>query len=273
MTERARQAWQTHVAQQEIAIALRFSYFGQSGWKSDFSRDKDLLFAPERLTLRLALLESLPLPSLAAQSDRNFHLHVLTAWSMPDWAKGALHEACTTALPGQFTLHPRPTGEARDYLRGFLRRRYGDNRVLQVVLDDDDGLSVDHLATLRQEMAALPPPETPEALRFVSFARGYGLDVTDLATGAFALYRHRYPFINLGLGMSAPAAGMNLYSIRHRLTPREHPHALNLGRRMFIRTLHARNDSRVEITPRWEALPDWRHDADIITRFPWLCRL
>lgn len=266
-------AWAAHVAGQEIAVALRFSYFGLSGWKSDFSRDKALLFADDRLALRLALLESLPLPSLAAQSDRNFHLHVLTAWSLPDWAKQALTEACTRALPGQFTLHPRPMGEARDHLRSFLRRRYGDGRVLQVVLDDDDGLSRDYLAELRQEMALLPPPETPQALRFVSFARGYGLDVSDLASGAFTLYRHRYPFINLGLGLSAPAAGMNIYGIRHRLTPREHPHALNLGARMFVRTLHARNDSRVEVTDRWDPVANWRHDPDVTARFPWLCRL
>ncbi len=266
-------AWAAHVAAQEVVIAMRFSYFGQSGWKSDNSRDKALLFAEDRLALRLALLESLPLPALAAQSDRNFHLHVLTAWAMPDWAKTALAEACNRALPGQFTLAPRPTGEARDHLRAFLRRRYGDARVLQVVLDDDDGLPNDYLAVMRAEMASLPPPESPQALRFVSFARGYGLDVTDLSAGALALYRHRYPFINLGLAMSAPAAGMNIYGIRHRLTPPEHPHVLNLGARMFLRSLHGANDSRVEVTDRWEQVADWRHSPDITRRFPWLCRL
>ena len=47
-------AWAAHVAAQEVVIAMRFSYFGQSGWKSDNSRDKALLFAEDRLALRLA---------------------------------------------------------------------------------------------------------------------------------------------------------------------------------------------------------------------------
>ncbi|NJM83307.1 MAG: hypothetical protein HC844_13180 [Tabrizicola sp.] len=268
------ESWAEHVAHQEIVVAMRFSYFGRSGWQGAASRDKALLFDADRLMLRLSLLESLALPSLAAQTDQHFHLHVLCGWAMPVWAKTALREACASVLPeDRFTVDPQPWGIAQVNLGKFLCRRYGTGRVLQTVLDDDDGLSTDFLATMRQEMAGLPPPAVATDLRFVSFARGFGLDVTDLSTSAITLFALRYPFINLGLSLSAPADGVNIFAIAHRKGPPKHPHVLRRGNRMYVRTIHVRNDSRLAMGQRWEALPDWRDDPEIAERFPWLLRL
>ncbi|WP_177172598.1 glycosyltransferase [Paracoccus alkenifer] len=38
-----------------VVIVTRFSFFGKSGWKSDASRDRELLFQPQRLEQRLRL--------------------------------------------------------------------------------------------------------------------------------------------------------------------------------------------------------------------------
>ena len=268
------EAWADHLASQEILVTMRFSFWGKSGWKSPAAQDRTLLFAKDRLLLRLSLLQSLPLPSLAAQTDQRFHLHVLTAQRLPRWALDAVEEACAEVLaPGQFTLDPRPVGLAAARLREFLKARYGSARILQVVLDDDDGLATDFLATLRQEMARLPPPEGADAVRFLSQSQGFGLDVTDLETSNIALYRLRYPFINLGLALSARADGMNLFSIAHRTTPKLYPHALGRDRRMYVRTIHVQNDSRAAVNPGWQPVPDWRDDPEIAARFPWLLRL
>ena len=267
--------WQDFVAGQEVLIALRFSYFGSSGWKSDFSKDQALLFDPDRLIMRLGLLQSLPLPSLAAQTDQNFHLMILSSYAMPRWAQRSLAEACAEALPkGRYTILPRRAGIAHRHLAQFIAARYPDHAsVLQTVLDDDDGFSNDLIARMRDEMAQLPPLNTPDDLRFVSFSRGYGLDLSSKDAESYALYHHRYPFINLGLAMAGARAGSNILQIRHRKSPLNHPHRLVGGQPMFVRSVHEANDSRVEVTTKWRAVPDWRQDADMRARFPYLPQL
>lgn len=253
---------------------MRFSYFGKSGWQGAAWQDKEKLFETDRLLLRLALLQSLPLPSLAAQTDQNFHLHVLTAHGLPVWAKRALAQACAEVLPkGRFTIDPRRWGLAATQLRGFLRARYGKARILQLVLDDDDGLATDFMANLRVQMQAMDPPESIEAVRFISQSRGYALDVTDLETSAIALYPMRYAFINLGLALSSRADGTNILGIAHRRTPPLHPHVVRKDGRMYVRALHTRNDSRAKVGEKWAAVENWRNDPDILARFPWLARL
>lgn len=268
------ETWADHVAQQEIVVAMRFSFWGKSGWQSASSRDKVLLFDTDRLLLRLSLLQSLALPSLAAQTDQRFHLHVLTAWGLPSWAKAALRDALEETLaPGQFTIDPRRWGIAAAPLKEFLQDRYGTSRILQIVLDDDDGLATDFLKNLRQELALMPPPESADAVRFVSQARGYGVDVTDLDGLESALYHQSNPFINLGLALSSQTERMSIYGIAHRKTPTLHPHVVRDDRPMYVRTVHARNDSRVAVGAHWKPVANWRDSPDIAARFPWLLRL
>lgn len=264
-------AWKDFVAGQEVLVAMRFSYFGNSGWKSDFSKDKALLFAAERLVTRLGLLQSLPLPSLAAQTDQNFHLMVLCSHAMPQWAQQSLADLCAEVLPAEkYTITPRRFGFAHAHLARFIAERYQAGPVLQTVLDDDDGFSTDLIAAIRREMAELPPLADLADMRFVSFCRGYGLDLSGKQPETFALYRHRYPYINLGLTMASNVAGKNLFSIRHRKTPQEHPCRVVEGPPMFVRSVHEVNDSRVEVTQKWKPIADWRADAGVAERFPYL---
>ncbi|MES2435374.1 MAG: glycosyltransferase [Pseudomonadota bacterium] len=271
--------WQDFVARQEVLVALRFSYFGSSGWKSDFSKDKALLFDQDRLIMRLGLLQSLPLPSLAAQTDQNFHLMILSSHAMPRWAQRSLAEICAETLqPGQYTIIPRRFGVAHKHLAQFIAARYPENPeqttpVLQTVLDDDDGFSTDLIATMRREMAELPPLSEAVDLRFVSFSRGYGIDLSSKNAERYGLYHHRYPFINLGLTMAGDRGGRNIFGIRHRKTPLDYPYRLTGGPPMFVRSVHEANDSRVEVSAKWRAVPDWRQDADVRTRFPYLPNL
>lgn len=266
--------WATHVAQTEIVVAMRFSYWGKSGWQSASSKDRDLLFETERLLLRLSLLQSVALPSLAAQTDQHFHLHVLTSWGLPAWAKTALREALEEALtPDQFTVDPRRWSLAASQYRNYLNEKHGNSRTLQVVLDDDDGLSTDFLASLRGEMAQMAPPESISAVRFLSHSQGFGLDVTDLESSAIELYPLRSRFINLGLALSSQAGGINIYGIAHQRTPLLHPNLVRKERPMWVRTIHERNDSRAKVRNGWTPVPSWRENADIAARFPWLMQL
>lgn len=265
--------WGKFVAEEEIIVVMRFSFFGRSGWKSGFSADPALLFEETRLKRRFALLRALPLPSLAAQTDKNFRLFVLCSKEMPDWAHGELRKACKAFLPSsRFEIVKRPYGSAQVYLRQFLVQDRPESRAIQIMLDDDDALSNDFIAAVRAKMSALSPPSDRQ-LRFVSFAHGYALDLNEANAVEPALFQHRYPFINLGLAMAGRKRGPNLLSISHRSTPKKHEHVvIRSGDCMFVRSLHGLNDSRVAVQENWPKVADWRTDAAVSERFAFLSR-
>ncbi len=235
------------------------------------SKQKEILFSPNRLALRLAMLESLALPSLTAQSDQNFQLMILCSKDMPPAALQSLNEVCASALgASKFTLYRRPYGWAHRYLTKFLVQRYGLNPVIQTVLDDDDAFAKNLVAQIRQELRAMPERDDWNTPRFISFVDGFGLDISDVAQENFALYAHRYPFVNLGLTMVGQADGKNLFSIQHRKTPAQGDARMVKGSPMFVRTLHGANDSRVAVTTRWKALKNWRASPKVLARFPYL---
>lgn len=258
-----------------ILLATRFSFLGQSGWKSDVSRDAGLLFHPDRLRQRLALFSAINLPSLAGQSDTGFHHVILTADALPDWALADLGAACLAAYgdPGRFTILARPPSAARRPLRLFLSERYSEATVVQVVLDDDDGLASDFIATLREDLAqteALHPDLQENLPYFLSYPLGYGLSLRSRVDEPAALYLHRYPYINAGLTLIGSPGGKNIFAIDHLAAPRRFGSRLLRDRAMFLRGLHEFNDSRVAPSERWQLISDWHAEPDLERRFPCL---
>ena len=265
--------WPDFVAKEEVIVVTRFSFFGKSGWKSEFSRDPDALFNEPRLRFRLELLSAFPLASLAAQSDQNFHLFILTANALPRWALKDLRKRCLAALPAdKFSICQRAEGVAAVYLRRFLEERAKAKGAttghgIHMPLDDDDGLAVDFIQDMRVRLAALTPPDAND-YRFVSFAKGYALDISDFSQARLRLYKHNYPFINLGLTMCGPVAKQNMLSVSHRKFPKKHEHKLiGWGKVMFLRCVHGANDSRVEVKSAWQEIDNWRSSKDIKRRF------
>ena len=261
-----------------LVVVTRFSFLGRSGWKSDVSRNAALLFEPERLRLRLELFRTITLPSLAAQTDRDFTHVILTSARLPGWAMAELKQACATAhgTDGRFVILARRPGMSTLMLRRYLQSIAApDALVAQAVLDDDDGLAVDFVADVRKELAALDAAgrETgPERLAFVSFPEGYGFEIGLGGDGktTTGVYAHRYPFINCGLTLVGVPGGSNILGIEHRKTPLMHDPVVVRGKRMFLRSVHGMNDSRVARTDRWKPLDPWRENPDIRARFPWL---
>lgn len=260
-----------------IYVLTRFSYLGLSGWKSDASKDAELLFQPDRLRQRLALFKALTLPSLARQSDRGFRHVILTSDQLPGWAMAALHAACAEAYGGEagYDILARPPGKAKAHLRYYLEKQEGADPVIQIVLDDDDALATDFIAKLR---GAFPEVVAAQSLTlerlpfFLTYPVGYGLVLRPEAgaPGEVALYRHKYPFINLGLTLIGTKSGKNIFAINHQDAPRRFGHRKMSRRPMFIRALHSFNDSRVTPTERWSKHEDWRADPDLAARFPYL---
>ncbi len=240
-------------------IVTRFSFLGHSGWKIPAENREAILFDPARLNSRLRLFERITLASLRAQTDQRFHHYVLTSDRLPDWAMQRLHEITAAAYPAdRFAISASPPGNARKYLRNFMAGgSFGEN-VVQIVLDDDDGLASDFMATVGDLLAGAAAENRLAADKlpfFLSFSRGIGLVFSDVGAKPQA-YMHRYPYINLGLTMVGPAQGMNILAIDHLHTPKRAGCVPEGGRQMFVRSVHGFNDSRVALTERWKPLPD-----------------
>lgn len=255
-----------------VVVITRFSFLGSSGWKSAASRDEALLFAPERLARRLALFSAITLPSLAGQTDAGFQHLVLTSDRLPPSTLQALESACLQAYggPGRHVILARPPSPARRPLRQYLGALHPGQTVVQVVLDDDDGLGLDFIARLRRDLEETPeiaPDITRELPFFLSYPKGYGLDFSQDGP---RLYTHSYPYINLGLTMVNAASGKNVLAINHKEAPRKFGGRLIRRRRMFVRAVHGFNDSRVQPSGRWTPVEDWDADPDIRDRFPYL---
>ena len=271
-------------SQAPILIVTRFSFLGKSGWKSDVSRDPALLFQKNRLQNRLNLFSAITLPSLRAQTDTDFHHLVLTSADLPGWAMEKLQRSCTSAYGGSqcFTIVASSPAPARRPLRMFMEKQFDTPIVAQVVLDDDDGLAVDFVERLRKDLCALETDvnsNLAERPFFISYALGYALVLRSGApeTGSSdpypVVYRHRYPFINAGLTAVGTPSGKNILSIAHRKAPKRFGHRLFRDSRMFLRTVHDYNDSRVDPEGGWQVVPVPAADLDVAQRFPYLLEL
>ena len=274
MTESANQC-ASRLEQAPILIATRFSFFGKSGWKSDASHDTELLFHPDRLHQRLRLFRAVNLASLALQGDPDFHHLILTSSALPEWAMTELQSACLTAYgdPQRFTILARRPCRARVPLREFMQDRFANSAVVQVVLDDDDGLATDFVSTLRRDLRETEK-QLPEVCNnlpyFVSYPLGYGLSLRNEADRPADLYLHRYPYINLGLTLIGQPEGKNIFAIDHRAAPRRYGARLLGERTMFVRSLHDFNDSRVTVGEKWRVLDSWTKEPELQNRFPYL---
>lgn len=251
-----------------LCVVTRFSFFGKSGWKSDFSQNTELLFEDDRLNGRLDLLRRIHLPSLAAQTSQNFHLFVLTSANLPAWALKQLTQQCHEALGyDAVSIVAAAPGPARKYLRQFVSRRYGSRPHAQIVLDDDDGLASDFLASVNDELKNFRADT--ELPKFLTFPLGYGMVHSN--DGPVLLFRHHYPFINLGLTMITTPQLKNILAIDHKGMPKRRGFRIcRADVPMFVRSVHQANDSRVEVGPNWVPVTRPEADADLRERFAWL---
>lgn len=252
----------------KIMFSTRFSFYGNSGWKSDYSADPAMLFDEDRLVQRFWLYENITLPSLAAQADEDFHVFVLSSNLMPAWAQARLNELCTKYLgPERFTTRFARFAPARKYQRFKLAAHDEGRAIAQVVLDDDDAIATDFVSTLRAHLADRGPVGEDSSPFFFTFPVGYALGLREEEA---KIWRHGYKFINLGLTMVASSEQKNIFGINHRNAPKHFGFTADYERPMYIRTLSNINDSRVAVRDKWQPIDHWRAEQDIKDRFPFL---
>lgn len=256
----------------QMIFQMRYSYFGQSGWRSPASKDQQLLFDPERLEKRAYYLEHIALASLAAQTDRDFKLVLLSSRGMPRRHKTFLREICADMLgPDRAEVIFRPPTRTAKCFVQHMRAQPGQAAYqLQTVLDDDDAVSSDFVAAMKTEArSAMTSFAAPEDYSFLSLARGLSA-VFD--GDRMTLWHRNSPFNNQGLTLLAPAGTRRSpFSVAHKKLARRHPARVIYGRKPFhIRAVHDSNDSKGLFGDR---IVDDAEMAALIERFPLLERL
>ena len=231
----------------KVVFQTRFSFFGQSGWKSAAAADPGLLFSPERLDARLHFFETITLPSLAAQSHGDFSHMVLSSELMPDLYKARLRDLLVDTLgEDRVQLMFLPRGSAGKLLRNAVNATYGKKLVAQVVLDDDDAVACDFVELLHSYGGeAWRNSHREQDYTFLSFPRGYTLGIGD--DDKLAWLEHRFvPYTNLGLALIAPATTRrNPYMTSHKKIGLRHPSLMITNPRpYYLRAVHGHNDSR-----------------------------
>lgn len=231
----------------QMVFQTRYSFFGRSGWQSDASKQKETLFDPDRLAKRLYLFERMNLASLRDQTDANFKLLILTSFDLPQDHFRLLTEACHDIIGSDRTfISARKPGHAGAWMRKCMRNHLSTtSHSAQIVLDDDDAVSVDFVERCRAEACfALDQLRPDQDCAYVSFATG--LTGRFESGGGLNLIPREVPFTNLGLTLVAPTrTRRNPYILAHKKVARRHAvRVIHDQRPFFIRSVHDTNDSR-----------------------------
>ena len=244
----------------QIVGVLRFSYPAKEGFAVG-NLDPDALeahlYEPGRLDRRFAYLETIALPSLAAQTDGDFRLVILGG----------------TTLPMRFRTRLRALEEAHPFVKVCFLERMGAlaaakrafRRGLEDVaeashvtgfrIDDDDAVAVDYVARTRDIADRVIGAGLAEQPYAIAFARGVYWDLHDPAQ-PFHDFRESQP-LGLACAMVTTAdLPTCIYRYNHRRLPCYVPTYMEPGPDvMFLRTLHGHNDSGRSIPPHAVALP------------------
>jgi hypothetical protein len=257
-----------------IAGVLRFSYPAKEGFElSRLPEDEVLatLYDEDRLARRFRLLETVTLPSLAAQTDGDFALAILAGDTLPAPHRTRLEELAARHPFLRVLFLPRRGAlpSAKDAYRDALRH-WGDAPCTHVTgfrIDDDDAVATDYVARTRDLAHRLLHAGLAGEPTAIGFTRGLYWDTNDPARPFHDVREDRA----LGLAsamITTPDLPTCIYRFNHRklgcfvptqLVPTDEP--------MFLCTLHGHNDSGRSIPPNARAVPFRRAARLLSDRF------
>ncbi len=147
--------------QRAIYGHIRFSFYGLTDTRTQPDDDGVALarlYDETRMARRFFLFENLTLPSLLAQTDRDFRTVIMSSQVMPNRYKERL-SALAARLPGavvEYSHHQRGDLAFHKYMveASGYKGRYNS---VHFRLDDDDAVSVNYIARLREISRILSP--------------------------------------------------------------------------------------------------------------------
>ncbi len=157
-----------------FSIVLRESNFFPPLSGQGYQKRKALIFDRARLQRRFQLFEDICLPSLAAQTDQNFNMMLITSRDLPDWAHDRLM-GLVQDLPNFYVRAYRPLANIQRIFKRSVFEMLDPTAPITASfrLDDDDALASDYIARLRTHM------EPEKAGKIVTFSHGHQLALSD----------------------------------------------------------------------------------------------
>lgn len=245
------------MSKNEIIGVLRFSYPAKEGFAVSGLDEEALekhLYAPERIATRFRYLETITLPSLAAQTDQDFRCVLLAGATLP-----FRHRKRLRTLEEQYPFLKVCVMERMGALaaakRSFRRGITGDpTHVTGFRIDDDDAVATDYIARTRDHADRLIGAGMAERPTVVAFSRGVYWDMHD-PRQPFWDFREPQP-LGLACAMITTAdLPTCIYRYNHRRLACFVPTYMDADGFSFLRTLHGHNDSGRSIPPHAVEMP------------------
>jgi hypothetical protein len=198
-----------------IVGICRFSFLGRGDWHAwsggatpNVSAHAKQLYARDRMEKRFWAFENLLLKSVAAQSNPDFHLIVLTSSKMPKTMQTRLRKL-TETIP-QVRLVISDAGTVGEALLPATDELWGNNRgMVQFRIDDDDCLATDYVARLAdfsRRMKDFGP---------YSYSRPRGLVLTAYNGASLRHFDLHQPFNSMGTAVYLRHRVHSVFSFGH----------------------------------------------------------
>ncbi len=221
---------------------IRFSFYGISDTRLKPNEDGSALaqlYDETRMARRFFLFEALTLPSLIAQTDRDFRTVIMSSDVMPDRFKQRL-VALAARLPGavvEFSEHRRSDHAFGKFIIEAAGVRAREASV-HFRLDDDDALACSYIARLRKVTHGLPPST------HVTFPSGIFLfpQRSETPTGVSMLHQRFLTAIGLAT-VNGNNFLKNPYQMMHANVWTRWPVVSDPSFTSHIRTQHFENDT------------------------------
>lgn len=235
----------------QIIGVMRFSYPAKEGFSVSLWPEDKLeahLYEPGRLEVRFSYLETITLPSLAAQTDMDFRLVILAGMTMPKKFKWRLRRLSEQYPFMQCVFFPRmgALGAAKRAYRRAIAEE--STHVTGFRIDDDDAVAIDYIEKTRSLADRTIAGGLADRPYVIAFSKGVYWDMNDHKT-PFHEFREPQP---LGLAcamITTSEMETCVYRYNHRRLCCHVPTYMDPDDFMFLRTLHQHNDSGRSIPP------------------------
>ncbi|MBU2963720.1 putative rhamnosyl transferase [Citreicella sp. C3M06] len=233
----------------------RFSWPAEGGFQvehDDLATREAYLYAPARMQERFAYFEAICLPGLKAQTDSDFLFLVLVGTSLPTQYRARL-EALLADFP-QARIVARPAGPHRSVCQEVINEaRDLSEPCLQFRHDDDDAVSVDFVATLREAASDVLPLLAKHRLVGFDWNRGH---VARPDAQGICAEESVTPYWGVAQAMAVqPRVRQSIMNFGHNKILRFMPTLTFTDRPMYVRGHNAHNDSRQKSHVKPVSLP------------------
>lgn len=245
----------------QVLGVCRFSLLVEGGYKrspEDLAQRAAFLFEERRLALRFAWFRHVTLPSLAAQTEKDFRFTVLSSTALPAHRQEELR-AMIAPVPCVEVEFVDP-GPHHKVANGAIRRHIDPDAdvIAQFRVDDDDAVARDYIERVHSDFAdGLGPLFWRQGMISTDYVRGLILDADGHQAQLFQTW-----MLNLNCGQTTyfraeePRA---LFDYGHHRMHASMPTVTMGDTNMYLRGRHGANDSAFHI-PKVDTKP-WGFDA------------